>query len=140
MGGLVKSGKKTLPIRQTALSLIRDLDQKDFAGEVKLIHAFVRDSIRYARDVAGVETLHTPEKTLEFGQGDCDDKSSLVSALLESIGHPTRFVAIGFQPNEYVHVYAETKIGKRWVSVETTEPVAIGWEPRGVVSRLIYFN
>lgn len=140
MGRLVKEGKKTLVIRQTALSLVNGQRQKDWTEEVNRVFEFVRDKIRYVRDIRGVETLQTPDKTLEFGQGDCDDKSVLLASLLESIGHPTRFVAIGFKPGVFVHVYVETKIGTNWVSLETTEPVSMGWSPKGVVSRLVFFN
>jgi len=140
MSRLAKEGKKTLPIRQTALQLVNGERQKDWTEEVNRIFEFVRDKIRYVRDVRGVETLQTPEKTLEFGQGDCDDKSTLLASLLESIGHPTRFVAIGFKPDHYAHVYVETKIGANWIGLETTEPVSMGWSPKGVVSRLVYFN
>jgi len=140
MGRLTKDAKKTLPIRQTALYLVNGERQKDWTEEVNRIFEFVRDRIRYVRDVRNVETLQTPEKTLEFKQGDCDDKSMLLAALLESIGHPTRFVAIGFKPGHYAHVYVETKIGANWIGLETTEPVDMGWQPKGVVSRLVYFN
>ena len=74
------------------------------------------------RDVNGVETLQTPLVTMEIKQGDCDDQSVLLASLLESIGHPTRFVAIKqnfFGP--YVHVYTETRIGPKWYPLETTE-------------------
>lgn len=140
MGGLVKAGKKTLPVRQTALYCVKNLNQKDWHSEINCVFQFVRDNIRYVRDIRNVETLSTPEKTLEFKQGDCDDKSVLLASLLESIGHPTRFVAIGFKPNEFVHVYVETKIGQKWIALDSTEPVEMGWQPKNVVSRLIYFN
>lgn len=141
MGRFVREGKKALPVRSLALHLVQGLPQKDWAGEVSRIHAFVRDKIRYVKDVKGVETLQTPEKTLEIGQGDCDDKSVLVAALLESVGHPTRFVAIALKhPDEFEHVFVETKIGANWVGVETTEPVELGWQPKGVKKRLIFYN
>jgi transglutaminase-like putative cysteine protease len=72
--------------------------------------------------------------------GDCDDKSVLLAALLESIGHPTRFVAIGFQPDDFEHVFVETKIADRWISLETTEPVEIGWMPQHIRARLTVNN
>lgn len=140
MRALVRAGKRTLKVRQTAVSLIGDLSQKDFSGEIKRIHAFVRDKIRYVKDIRGVETLHTPEKILEFGQGDCDDKSVLVASLLESVGHPTRFVAMGFRNGNFCHVYVETKIGTKWVGVETTEPVLFGWSPPNQTSRMVINN
>ena len=84
-----------------------------------------------------METVATPDATLESGQGECDDKATLVAAMLEAIGHPTRFVAIGFEPGILDHVYTETMIGPRWYTVETTEPVEVGWVPRGVREKMI---
>lgn len=137
MRDLIRTGKKSLPIRLLALDLTARLPQKDFAGEISAIYNFVRDRIRYVRDVLGVETLQTPEKTLEFKAGDCDDKSVLLAALLGAIGHPTRLVAVGFSPGRFSHVYVQTKVSSKWVSLETTQPVALGWSPPNVRAKLI---
>lgn len=136
---LVRAGKKALPIRMTALSVVQMQGQKDWPGEIRALHAYVRDQIRYVRDIRGVETLHTPEKLLEIRQGDCDDKSVLLASLLEAIGHPTRFVAISLIPGKFCHVYVETKIGAAWVPLETTEPVEVGWAPK-FVEKLVIHN
>lgn len=120
------------------MQVLSVVPQKSWLAEVRAIQEFVRDQIRYTRDVRDVETLATPDKTLEFLQGDCDDKSVLVASMLESVGHPTRFVAIGRDPNTFEHVLVETKIGGKWVTVETTEPVQVGWYPAGFPYRLVY--
>ena len=140
MRQLTRVGKKDINVRNKALELTRHLNQKDWMGEIKSIHRFVRDNIRYIKDIRGVETIAYPDITLDLGQGDCDDKSVLLSSLLESVGHPTRFVAIGFKPNNYSHVYVETKIGNTWLGLETTEPVEIGWQPKGVMARMEIHN
>lgn len=140
MRELVRHGKRALPVRSLAVELTNGNDQKDWIAEVKALHAFVRDNIRYVKDVRDVETLHYPEIVLQIGAGDCDDKSVLLASLLESIGHPTRFVAIGFKPDDFVHVYPETMIGRAWIPLETTEPVEIGWTPKNIVSRLVVHN
>lgn len=140
MKQVTREGKKSLPVRMKALRLVEHLQQKNYLGEIKAIHAFVRDYIRYVGDINGVETIHTPEKLLEIGQGDCDDKCVLVASLLESIGHPTRFVAVGFRPGEYSHVYVETKYGNEWLGVECTEPVPLGWQPKNVAARMVMNN
>jgi len=140
MRALVKKSKRSHVVRSKVLALTADLVQKDYLSEMRRVHAFVRDSIRYVRDIRNVETLQTPEKTLEIRQGDCDDKSTLVAAMLEVIGHPTRFVAMGFRGKPFCHVYVETKIGARWVGVETTEPVDFGWHPPGMTSRMVVYN
>jgi len=137
MADIAKRYKTDLSVFSKARALVAGLPQKDWPGEVRRIQRYVRDNIRYVKDVRGVETVQTPDVTMRIAAGDCDDKSTLVAALLESIGHPVRFVAIGFKPDDYVHVYPETLIGKRWVSAETTEPVDIGWQPKNVVSRMV---
>jgi transglutaminase-like putative cysteine protease len=109
-------------------------------GEIKRIHAYVRDNIRYLRDIHGVETLQSPPETLRRGYGDCDDKATLAATLLAAIGHPSRFVAIGRAPGKFSHVYVETRIGPRWISLETTEPVDVGWSPSGVLARMVAHN
>ena len=142
MSRLVKDGKKDFPIRQAALRITQACRQKDYSCEVRQIHAFVRDQVRYVQDITDVETVATAAKTLEYMAGDCDDKVVLMCAMLESIGHPTRFVAIGFEPGIYSHVYAESLLGDTWIPLETTEPVEAGWEPepRLVINRYLWHN
>ena len=138
MAKYAREGKKSLRVRQLALNLVQSLPPKDWRAQIVNLHAWVRDNIRYVRDIVGVETLHSPEKLLEIGQGDCDDKATLLAAMLLSIGHPVRFQAVGFKPGKFAHVYVETKHDNRWIPLETTEPVKAGWSPPGVVSRMIF--
>lgn len=123
-------------LRRLASTLTRRLQQKDRAGELLALFAFVRDRIRYLGDARGIETLQTPLETLQAAAGDCDDKAMLLSALAELIGYATRFVAVGMQPERFSHVYVEVKLRDRWVPMDTTEPQAAGWAPRAV-SRMI---
>lgn len=136
----VKEGKRDMSVRQTAGDLTQHIQQKNYLGEVKALHRFVRDNIRYTRDISGIETIQGPAYTLEHGFGDCDDKSSLLASLLESIGHKTRFVAVGKSPDNFNHVYVETRVGKDWFPLETTEPVAAGWSPPGMRARMVVHN
>lgn len=129
MSRLVKDGKKNSTVHTRALSLTQHCEQKDYACEVRALHAFVRDRVRYVLDPKDVERVQSPDVTLNLMAGDCDDKSVLLASLLEAMGHPTRFVAIGFEPGIFSHVYVETLIGARWIPLETTEPVEAGWEP-----------
>lgn len=142
MSRFVRDGKKSFPIQQAAISRTQSCASKDYACEVRVLHRFVRDSIRYVQDTTDVETVRSAQKTLEYAAGDCDDKSVLLAALLEAIGHPTRFVAVGEQPGMFTHVYVETKIGANWIPLETTENVAVGWQPdpRDYPARLEFYN
>ncbi len=140
MSRLVKEGKKNISVRLLAGQLTRNLPQKHWSGEVNTIFDFVQNNIRYVRDINGVETLHTPETILSLGYGDCDDKSVLLASLLESIGHPTRFKAIALSQDNYCHVYVETKIGDKWIPLDTTEPHSMGWEPDNIASVMLINN
>jgi transglutaminase-like putative cysteine protease len=138
MVNLAAQSRHDFYIRNRALQIVQDVREKDWLGEIRAIHEYVRDNIRYVRDIHGVETIATPAKTLQMMQGDCDDKSLLVASLLEAVGHPARFVAVGRSPGDYEHVLVETRVGSRWIPVETTEPVPLGWYPAGMSQRLVY--
>lgn len=140
MRKLVRDYKKNDAVRSLAASLVSPLQQKNFMGEIKRLHAYVRDNIRYLRDIHGIETLQSPPETLRRGYGDCDDKATLLATLLAAIGHPSRFVAIGRAPGKFSHVYVETRVGAKWIGLETTEPVDVGWQPQNVLSRMIAHN
>lgn len=60
---------------------------------------------------------------------NCDDKSTLLAALLGAAGIQSRFKVIGVTPLQYSHVYLQAKPGKRWITMDpimTNKP--IGWE------------
>ena len=124
MWGLAKEGKSHVDIYHLSRQIVVNLPNKAFKQEVVAIYDWVANNIRYTQDVREVETLQTPDWTVKMLQGDCDDHAVLLAALLQSIGHPVRFVAIKCQGAGpyYVHVFTETKIGPRWVALDTTVP------------------
>lgn len=127
MASLVRQYRHSLPIRTLALDIVGGVSgHKNFAGEAATLCRWVQSNIRYVRDVNDVETIQTPLKTLDFRQGDCDDQSTLLSALLQAVGFQTRFLAIKTVPGgPFVHVVTQAQIGSDWIPLETTEP----WEP-----------
>lgn len=137
MRKLALEGRTSGAVRETALGITAALPDEAFGAEIEALHSYVRDAIRYVQDVNEVETVQTPEATLELQAGDCDDKSVLLAAMLESLGHPARFVAVAFAPDAFEHVYVETRLGPRWIALEATKPVPAGWAPEGVVSRMV---
>lgn len=133
MARLARQGLRDQTIRNAAVQITTKgfldgtgLQQKDFEGEAKRIHAFVRDQIRYVRDTDNVELLHDPVTLLQIGAGDCDDKAILLASLLGSIGHPTRFIAVAFEPGRYSHVWLQDYLAGHWVDLEPTEPLPFG--------------
>jgi len=142
MARLASQAKTTPLIRERALNIIGFVPGKNYRGEIDRIFIWVRDNIRYTRDVRGIETVQTPAKTLEYKQGDCDDQVTLLAALLESIGVQTRFKAVGFTPGHFQHVFLEafddTQRGQfKWIGLDPTEHVAAGWSPPNPQSVMI---
>ena len=130
MARLVRETRIQPSIRNLAASMVQDLEGQNYTDEVRHLFNFVRDAIRYLQDTNGVELIQNPHVTLQIQAGDCDDKATLLAALLESIGHPCRFIAVGYtEPGQFEHVYVETKIGGDWVSADPTENVDLGWAP-----------
>lgn len=134
MKKLARAGSTSPLIRREALELVgkgfggpRGLPQKDFAGESRRLFSFVQTQIRYVMDPDGTEFLHPADWVLMIGQGDCDDKSILLAALLLSIGHTPRFKAVAFEQDLYSHVWVQDAWpGSAWVDLETTEPLPWG--------------
>lgn len=139
MRQIVRKYRKHPSIRELALRLTSDNRQNDVMADVKSLHAFVRDYIRYVNDTRGVETLQTPLATLELRAGDCDDKSILLASLLESIGRAARLVAVGFKPDSFCHVLVEVRSGngRTWIPLETIKNVPAGWFPADVRAKMI---
>lgn len=140
MSRIVKQFKTDRQVRECALSLVRDIPQKKWLREVAAILRFVQTRIRYVKDVNGVETIHTPPEIFRLMQGDCDDKSVLLACLLESIGHPTRFIAVGFEPKKFSHVLVQTRLGGDWVNLDPITDWPVGRGPSGVKSIMTQHN
>lgn len=119
-------------IRRKALQIFSGIPPRQYIAEVKALHAFVRDQIRYVKDPVDLELVQTPIATLQIGQGDCDDKATLLAALLTATGHRSQFVAVGFDRGPFSHVLVETKVGGGWMPLETIIPREAGWFPEGV--------
>lgn len=145
MATLARQGSQRIAIRNLAVELTtrgfgtpNGLRQKDFVGEARRLNDFVRDRIRYVQDIDDVETIAEPEALLKIGAGDCDDKATLLAALLLSIGHRVRFIAMAQQPGQYSHVWLQDYLNGGWIDLETTEPLPFGRSvpQRDVVSTL----
>ncbi len=139
MARLVRESRANGEIRGQAREIVDLLPQKAWRAQVRAIFYFVRDQVRYLSDPVDLERVAAPEVTLNERAGDCDDKSVLLAALLASIGHPSRFVAVGFDaPGVFDHVYVETLAGdNEWIPLDATENVEPGWAPPNPVARMV---
>lgn len=141
MRKIVRKFRSDTHIRALAMALVRGVRERDAVAEAATVLSYVQRRIRYVKDTVEVETLQSPLVTVALGQGDCDDKSILYATLVESIGHKTRFVAVGGVPGLFDHVLVEVWLeSKGWVSAETIEQWPLGREPRGIVNKMIISN
>lgn len=140
MRTLVRQYKRDGHLRAVAQSIVESVPLKSWTSEAQAVLNFVRSTVRYTLDTNGVELIQTPDRLLDTRFGDCDDMSLLLATLLESIGHPTRFVAVGLSPGELTHVYVQTRIGDRWIGADPTEPYPLGWEPPNVADVFVLNN
>ncbi len=119
-------GSRSIEIRALTVDLVGAHKQKDYRAEACTCLQFVRDNIRYVRDIRGTEVLQTAPITLSTGAGDCDDKSTLLAAMLASIGHRMQFIAVSLMPGSFSHVWVRDNIHGKWVDLEPTEPISCG--------------
>ena len=124
-------------VRETAISIFRAASVSGFVDEARALQQWVKTNITYMRDPPDVELVQTPQKTLEYGRGDCDDQATLLASLLMATGHPARFVAIGLKGQPLSHVLVQTLIGPNWLGAETIIDKPFGWMPAGVTSTRI---
>lgn len=137
MRAIARDYSKTPQVRDLAKRITVRCRAKDYVCEARSLLHWVQREIKYQRDVLDAETLQTPDKTVADGSGDCDDKCILLAAMLLSIGHPARFVALAFRPGDFSHVIVETPVGAYWRGCETTESVPLGWRPPNVTRHMV---
>lgn len=126
-------GVASAEIRRQALTIVQAVPSRDQQGEIAAILQWVKSNIAFRGEWA--ETVQTPLVTLQLRAGDCDDQSTLMAALLGSLGYKTRFKTVAADPSApyaFSHVYIEIfqrKTGQ-WISLDSTVPQSYpGWQP-----------
>jgi hypothetical protein len=141
MESVVKAALTDLQVRDTAVRVVAraGVRPKNYVGEVNAIFQFVRDRVRYVKDPVGVELVHSPTEVLKRMAGDCDDKAVVLSALLQAVGHKTRFEVVAVRPGEFHHVTVRVLLGGKWVPLDPTiEQATPGWEHPRIIRRKVY--
>lgn len=130
MREFIELGKVDPMILQAAHSILWHSPERDEFGEVSALFDYVRDYIRYVRDPVGVEAVASPAMTLQRRIGDCDDQTTLLCALLESCGYPTRLVMGQFSADDYEHVWCQVFACGYWLDCDPIERTAeVGYAP-----------
>jgi hypothetical protein len=100
--------------------------------EIDFVLDWVKKHIEFRGENA--ETLQTPLVTLQVGAGDCDDHSTLIAAMLRSLGYNVQFktVSTNAADPQFSHVYVvvQDKRTGQWKGLDSTVPQSFaGWEP-----------
>ena len=136
----LNEGKRSPRIRQIASSILTRktstgewaVPERDWEAEVDAAYKFVRDKVRYTRDIHDVELFQKPDRTLQLRIGDCDDLTILLGSILGSIGFPLRIRVVGLGGNSFQHVYLLAGIPphdvKKWKPLDPSRAEGPGWE------------
>lgn len=126
-------------IRRRAEMLTFGCAERDELCEVTRIVKWVESHFRYLKDPIGLELVKSPEVVdaeitqHDRFQGDCDDVTAYVAALLKSVGYNVRAVVIAVpgRGEEYRHIYPEVYLPQKraWLALEmTAKQRPIGWK------------
>jgi transglutaminase-like putative cysteine protease len=135
MRRLVNAAKVDPRMIQATTNVIFNTPEKDDLAEATSLFEYVRDYIRYTKDVNGVEVISPPWTVLQRMVGDCDDKATLLATMFEIAGLPTRFVIAGYSaPGFFEHVYLQVYLFGSWFDADPTEPQPLGYSPPNPVA------
>lgn len=131
---LIREGAKDFCVRQKAIDMLfqNAVRPKDYLREIEVLFEWVKNNVRYTRDIYRVELLHSARRMLELRAGDCDDLTVLLGAMLKSIGHPVRLALVGFNRKRkklFTHIYLEVFNKGRWIPLDPTVNRPMGWAP-----------
>jgi hypothetical protein len=137
MRRLALEGSRNMEVREAAIGVLRQagVQPHDHRAETETLFRFVRDQVRFTGDIVGVETLQSPRYTLRVMAGDCDDRATLLAALMRSVGIPAdlnfRVVAANPRtPGRFSHVYVTARMGGKTIALDPTYPSnRPGFEP-----------
>jgi hypothetical protein len=106
------------------------------AERARALHQFVKDRVSFVKEKR--ETFSPTLRTLEIGQGDCDDSARALMALLRAMDLPARLETLPSRASGEVplHVAAQAQLGGRWVWLETSIDALPEEHPLAAAKRL----
>lgn len=96
---MVTAARQQLAIREKAVEIVQEagVPPRRKTAQAFAIGRWAKDGgIYYVNEP--VEIFQLPTRTIRSGIGDCDDFTTAIGSLCESIGIPTRLVAMSVRP------------------------------------------
>lgn len=108
--------------------------ERDPAALARAVQRFAQDHIKFFRERP--ERFSSPLRTIQWGFGDCDDKSILIATVLRSFRVPVRLAFIRYEhrskdgsTRRISHVYPQTEVAGQWLALESVHPWPMGKDP-----------
>lgn len=123
-------------LMEWASDFLRDykVPARDPYALAQAIQRYSQDHITFMRERP--ERFASPLRTIQWGFGDCDDKTILIASVLRSFRVPVRATFVRYvvpkpdgSARRISHVYPEVKIKGQWLALESVHPWPIGKSP-----------
>ena len=115
-------------LRRQAATIIREynIPERNPRALVKGILSYFQKEVKFFREYP--EFFASPMRTIEWGLGDCDDKTIGVASILRTFRIPIRLKIIRYTEGgtRKGHVYPQAYIDNHWVSLETVRSWKMG--------------
>jgi hypothetical protein len=117
-------GERSVRVRSFTERIIRDLQPKDYLGEILALRYAEAEFCRYTNDPIATEWVKDPERIVEEIEAtgkslvDCDEKACFIATLCRQVGREAEFVTVGFgAAGHYSHVFTRVKEPKsgQWI-------------------------
>lgn len=123
---LVNEWRATPQIRNLAVKLIQEagVAPRDKKAQAIAIARWVQDNVYYVHELP--ERFQTPGETLRLKAGDCDDSTTLIGSLIESIGIPSSLVCMRIN-GKWAHIFPAAVLpGEGILPLDSTMKTPVG--------------
>jgi len=110
------------------------IPERDNAAFARALQQYAQEHIQFFRERP--ERFASPLRTLQWGIGDCDDKSIFIATVLRSFRIPVRLRFIRYRKQlldgtrkTISHVYPQAQLDGQWVTLESVHPWPMGKDP-----------
>lgn len=118
---MVEQFRQAPQVRDLAITIIKSAgaEPRDKKAQALALAVWVRDNIYYVHELP--ERFQLPTETLRLGAGDCDDATTLLASMLESIGIPSMLVCMSLD-GTWAHIFpaAWIQATRKWLHLDTT--------------------
>lgn len=116
---MVSQFRQAPQIRDLAVQIVQDsaVQPRDKKEQAKALARWVQANIYYIHELP--ERFQLPTETLRLKAGDCDDATTLLGSMLESVGIPVMLCCMSID-GAWAHIFPSAVIGGKMMHLDTT--------------------